>query len=96
VVFGYGSVFLAAFSASAEMLQILVNNYKSSLYAHNYLTKNEQIVFTLRFAIRVRFKMSLIGINFPSDLAEHFRGSDQDRVKQVSDQLFFDTLPYLL
>jgi hypothetical protein len=34
VVFGYGQGFLAVFSASAALVQIFVNKFKCSLYAH--------------------------------------------------------------
>jgi hypothetical protein len=34
VVSGYGTGFLAAFSGLAELVQIFVNKFKCSLYAH--------------------------------------------------------------
>ncbi len=51
--------------------------FKCSEVIISWRRTKEAIVLTLRFRNYV-LKMSLIGINFPSDLAEIFRGSDPD------------------
>jgi hypothetical protein len=68
------------------------------LISHNFLTKNERghcVHFIFRNYV---FEMSLLDINFPSDLA-HCRGSDLIGSGSCQTSIlpaFFYTVPYLL